>query len=157
MRSPTPIRTVALVACSKQKLDRQARARDLYTSPLFQKSLSYAGRIATPGYVFILSAKHGLVRPDQELEPYDLTLSEFEDWELADWAHVIGIQLEDALDFDPLQGANQWHRHRVVLLASELYLPQLPEIAAVERPLGRMQIGERLSWLNAQIGQRVAA
>lgn len=65
---------VGLVSCCKKKLDHAAPAKDLYQSPLFRLSvrwLNHPGRVAAWG---ILSAKHGLVLPDQVLEPYDLCL-----------------------------------------------------------------------------------
>jgi hypothetical protein len=65
-------RRIGLVGCVKSKLDRPARARDLYTSPLFLGRRRYVER--TCDRWFVLSAKHGLVDPDTVLEPYDQTL-----------------------------------------------------------------------------------
>jgi len=63
---------IGLVGCVKSKLDHPAAARDLYTSPLF-----FGRRTWVEGSCdrwFIISAKHGLVAPDQRLEPYEYTL-----------------------------------------------------------------------------------
>src|SRR5699024_2883574 len=65
---------LVLGGCVKGKLDRPARANDLYTSPYFRKMRAYAERL--PGPWFILSAEHGLVHPEQRLAPYN--------WYLAD-------------------------------------------------------------------------
>ncbi len=62
-----------LVSCVSQKLPVSAPAKDLYTSPLFCKARSYVERKGQPW--FILSAKHGLLHPDQPVAPYDLTLN----------------------------------------------------------------------------------
>lgn len=59
----------AFIACSASKLSVRARARDLYTGALFVLSLQLAEAMADR--VLILSAKHGLVELDDELEPYD--------------------------------------------------------------------------------------
>lgn len=59
----------AILACSASKLDVRAPARDLYTGQLFRLSLQYAELVAEQ--VLILSAKHGVVAADAELEPYD--------------------------------------------------------------------------------------
>lgn len=145
-----PLITVALVSCSATKLPRPAPARQLYTSALFRKSLAYARHILFAQHVFILSAKHGAIRPETELAPYDLALRDFEDWELADWKHVVGIQLRDALGLR-LNEIPAGGRFRFVLLASDLYEPDLWPCAGVEKPLAGKQIGERLSFLNAHL------
>lgn len=54
---------VYLVACVSQKLDRRARAAELYRSNWFRKALTYVED--TGARWFILSAAHGLVRPHQ--------------------------------------------------------------------------------------------
>ncbi len=68
--SPSPIH---LVACVAGKLDHPAPARELYTSPWFQKARAYVERQG--GQWFILSAKHGLIGPEEVIEPYDETLA----------------------------------------------------------------------------------
>lgn len=62
---------VGLVRCVKGKLSRAARARDLYTSPLFVGRRRWVE--ATCDRWFIPSAKHGLVDPAAILEPHDVT------------------------------------------------------------------------------------
>jgi hypothetical protein len=64
---------VALIACSKMKVEDQVAAEDLYSSPLFRMSRSYAERNAHRW--FILSAKHGLLHPETITSPYDTTLN----------------------------------------------------------------------------------
>ncbi len=64
---------IGLVACVKSKRATPTRAADLYTSPLFR-----GGRRAVEQSCdrwFILSAKHGLLDPDEVVEPYEETLS----------------------------------------------------------------------------------
>jgi hypothetical protein len=61
--------TIGLVGCGARKLGRPAPARDLYTSPLFRKSLAYAERRCQR--VYVLSAALGLLELDQEVMPYD--------------------------------------------------------------------------------------
>src|SRR5258708_7162060 len=52
-----------LVSCVATKRPFQSRARDLYVSPWFQLAKQYAETTRSPW--FILSAKHGLLDPDQ--------------------------------------------------------------------------------------------
>ena len=85
---------LVLISCSGQKstsLDLQSNrdglldgeydpmgrpnyyARDLYCSPTFQKSVDWAERRGLPWA--ILSAKHGLIEPWEEIEDYDQKLT----------------------------------------------------------------------------------
>ena len=65
--------TIGLVACAATKATSAQPARLLYRSPLFRAASSYAA--AVYDYWFVLSARHYLVHPDEELEPYDATLN----------------------------------------------------------------------------------
>lgn len=72
-------RTVGIVSCTAHKRDRPMRAENLYCSELFYKSRRYAQ--ANYDAWLILSAKHGLIRPCEVVEPYDrklTTLSQFQ-------------------------------------------------------------------------------
>lgn len=62
---------VIFIPCCKQKRSRACKARDLYSSNLFQKQLEFALKEAGEGSVFILSAKYGIVGLDDILEPYE--------------------------------------------------------------------------------------
>ena len=63
---------IALVSCVKKKRGSAAFARDLYLSQLFRGLRCYAESHADVWY--ILSAEHGLLKPDQIVEPYERTL-----------------------------------------------------------------------------------
>jgi hypothetical protein len=62
---------VGLVGCVKKTLTHRAPAEDLYVSPLFVGRRRYVE--GSCDRWFILSAEHGLVTPERELEPYDET------------------------------------------------------------------------------------
>jgi hypothetical protein len=57
-----------------KKLNQKAKAKNLYVSPLFKYSMFYAEAL-NPDKIFILSALHHLLPLDQEVEPYNVTLS----------------------------------------------------------------------------------
>lgn len=155
------MRTIALIGCAAQKLTRPARARELYVSALFQLALQYAEAVLG-AEVFILSAEHGLVRPDQRLKPYDLSIAEFEPWELAWWAYTVREQFAEVLgaEFIPAETAGipddgEWVLHqpglRLVMLAGQLYRFTPPFPHRFEEPLSGMGIGSRKAWLRAQV------
>jgi uncharacterized protein DUF6884 len=65
-------RTVCIVSCTAHKRDTRMPAENLYSSDLFYKSRRFAQ--ANFDSWLILSAKHGLIKPDQVIEPYDCNL-----------------------------------------------------------------------------------
>src|SRR5215217_1569295 len=88
--STCPVK-VALVGCGKAKLARSARARELYTGPLFRAHLTEAE--ATCSHVYVVSALHGLLPLGDEVEPYNVTLRDMQREERAAW----GRQVVDSL------------------------------------------------------------
>ena len=140
---PSKSRTVFLIACSSRKLDRPARAGDLYQGTLFRASLDWA-RLQVPDAIFILSAKYGLVGLDQVIEPYDLTLNDLPVPEIRAWSEHVLDQLASRFDLE---------RDRFVFLAGERYRRFLvPRLAHSEAPLARLKIGEQISWLQREVG-----
>ncbi len=130
-----------LVSCVSQKLPVSAPAKDLYTSPLFCKARSYVERKGQPW--FILSAKHGLLHPDQPVAPYDLTLNTMGVRDRCRWAEGVLSQMEPHLD--DVGG--------VIFLAGQRYRQFLePALrqkgVSVSVPMEGLKIGEQLSWLN---------
>ena len=133
-----------LVSCVGQKLPGPSPARELYTSVWFLKARAYVNRKGQPW--FILSAKHGLVHPDEDITRYDLTLNTMKKAERCEWAKNVFCQLESHL-----AGLNS-----VIFLAGERYReflePKLRELGlTVSVPMKGLKIGEQLSWLNQEL------
>jgi hypothetical protein len=133
---------VALVSCVKQKRDTSAPARDLYLSPLFRGFRRYAESRADSWY--ILSAEHGVLRPEQVVEPYERTLLAMPKRERVSWGRRVRQQLLDLLPSDA----------EIVLLAGTRYReeiePFLRERFSVSVPMEGLRIGEQLRWLRQQ-------
>ncbi len=137
---------IGLIACSAQKLNRAAPARELYCSQLFQKSLAYAEHHCDTTYV--VSALHGLVELDRVLEPYDKRIAGSK-LRLKAWAEPIAAELVRRHGDD----------HYVLLAGYEYAFPLSQAIkravgrrdAFVAEPLAGMMIGDRLALLKAQI------
>lgn len=68
---------VLLVSCGKRKSDYPCQAKDMYNSYRFQKLKEIAQNIGLQW--FILSAKYGLLPPDQIIDPYDMCLTDCSD------------------------------------------------------------------------------
>lgn len=133
--------SLVLVSCVKSKLSRAAPARELYTSPLFQKMRAFAENSGAPW--FILSAQHGLVAPDVEIAPYELTLNKMGIDQRRAWADRVLTAL-----VPHLEGIE-----RVVFLAGMPYReflvgPLEQRGVTVEVPMEGLSIGNQLSWLS---------
>lgn len=134
--------TIVLVSCASKKLGCRARAEDLYVSDLFQKSLAYARRLR-PAAIFILSAKHGLVQPDEQIDPYNETLNTMRPPEIMAWSERVLDQLRKRADVE---------QDHFVFLAGDKYRRYLlPRLRSVDVPMEGLRIGEQLSWLNGRL------
>ncbi len=144
MEAPRTEADVVLVGCVRGKLDHASPAKDLYTSPLFRKERRYAEASGRPW--FILSAEHGLVAPDDVLEPYELRLSSTpRDYRRA-WGVRVREQLEVAVG--PLQGKTL-EVHAGAAYTNALR-PQLQKVGAhILEPLRGHMLGQRLRWHGA--------
>jgi hypothetical protein len=67
------MRRVGLVGCVKKKRDVPMRASELYVSSLFTGRRKYVAR--TCDRWFVLSAKHGVLEPEEIVAPYDVSLT----------------------------------------------------------------------------------
>lgn len=137
-------RRIVLVACASSKRPEEARAEDLYTSALFAKSKEWAKRHGDAW--LILSALHGVVRPEQVLQPYEQSLAGTSAPERRMWA----LWVHESLLLEHVQAGDT-----VVFLAGQLYRQGVEEalVAAdvhVEVPMRGLTIGRQLAWLVAQ-------
>lgn len=141
--------TIALVSCVKQKQENPCPAREMYTSALFSKARSYAE--ASADAWFILSAKYGLVEPDETIAPYEQTLKGASASDRTNWASQVHAQLSSHGILVP--------ETRFLWLAGMDYQRELSRLLAgygQTDPLRGMRIGERLSWLTTEAGGRNA-
>lgn len=83
---------VALIACSKTKKQGTHKAKDLYQGDLFKKSFVYCSKRYKQ--TFILSAKYGLLHPDQIISYYDVTLKNKTEKEKKRWSEKVILQIE---------------------------------------------------------------
>jgi len=143
---------IALLSCGRAKETSARRARDLYVGPVFKKSLEYASAIADE--VLILSAKHGLVRLDQVIEPYDLKLTDMDKIARRAWGERVATSLRDHVERD---GGEE---PCIVIVAGEDYADVLIEPivrlgwSRPEEPLrGTGRFGHRMQWMNRELAR----
>ncbi len=132
-----------LISCVKTKLSYPAKAKDLYISDLFKKLHAY-GKQLNPNAIFVLSAKYGLLKSNDIIDPYELTLNKMPIKEVKIWSQQVIEKLGECTD---LQNDN------FIILAGEKYRRfLLPHIQHYEIPLYGLTFGEQLSWLKKRIG-----
>ena len=86
---------IVLISCVSKKETEACKAKDMYVSPLFKMSWEYAKQFS-PDKVFILSAEHHLLDPEQRIDPYNVTLYTFAAAERKAWAQRVLSDLEAA-------------------------------------------------------------
>ena len=133
-----------LVSCVKTKRDAPASAKDLYVSDWFRKARACVEKTGRPWR--ILSARHGLVHPEREIRPYELTLNAMPVAERRAWAQDVLAGLATCLD-----GVDT-----VVFFAGRRYREFLePALRrrglAVDTPMEGLSQGRQLAWLSARL------
>ena len=89
------------ISCVKSKRKTKAKARDMYISPLFRYSLKYALSLTSENKIYILSAKYGLLKLDEVINPYELTLNTMNESEKKKWAYKVYFQMKKhGINFD---------------------------------------------------------
>lgn len=145
-RIQPPTERVALIGCGKSKLPRSAPARALYAPPkslLFKASLEVAEK--QHQHVHVLSAKYGLVKLEQVLEPYELSIRQLTPEQQDEW----GLAVVRALAAQHPGRLLELHAY-----ASKPYLVpirrHLPSGWTVVEPMRGLEQGERLGWLKRE-------
>jgi len=135
------MKKIVLISCVSKKLDRKSTAEKIYTSSLFKKNLAYAKSLKPSG-IFILSAKHGLLKMTDEIEPYDKTLNKMRVSERKEWSKGVVNQLKSVTDLK---------NDEFTFLAGDKYRKYLlTELNRVKIPMQGLKIGEQLQWLTKQ-------
>ncbi|QKW06968.1 hypothetical protein HUT18_11730 [Streptomyces sp. NA04227] len=129
---------VYVIACSVKKLDHTAPARELYTGSYFRACWGAAASLAEQhdALVLVLSARHGLVTLDTELEPYDTHIGDRDavsDLLLQAQARKLGVD----------------RAREVTILAGAAYVQAARQVwPDAKAPLAGLGIGKQLQLLN---------
>lgn len=89
---------IAFISCVSKKLNHSAKAKDLYISDLFKKSLKYCQ--VNYDKIFILSAKYGLLELDDQIDTYDMTLNNMNEKQKKQWSYKVYHQIIKKIDED---------------------------------------------------------
>ena len=130
-----------LIGCVKTKQDHPARAAELFVSPLFVSRRRYAERAELPWY--ILSAKYGLLAPDDVVGPYDVYLADQPRIYRQAWGQFVAAQL--AASYGDL-GGRLVEVHAGAAYVDPLRGPLSDLGARLVTPVGHLTMGEQLAW-----------
>jgi hypothetical protein len=134
---------IVLISCVSQKRDYRTKAEDMYTSPLFIKSMKYAKSILRPDKIFILSAKYDLLPLDKEIDPYNVTLVTMKRTDRREWAKMVVSQLQNVCD----RGSDTF----IFLAGRKYYEDLIPHVPNHSIPMKGLPIGKMLQWLNVRL------
>ena len=141
----TPADDLIVIGCGKQKARVPfAKARDLYTGPLFKAHYRLAKSNGGPHY--ILSGKHGLIPVDRSIANYDTTMTGAGAVQRQVWSDMVLEQFR-ALE----------RPKRLVVICGKPYLGKwhrtlLDDGWTISTPLMGLAIGRRLAKVNSLLG-----
>jgi hypothetical protein len=147
-RTTTPDRhapDLVLIGCVRTKRANACAAAELFTSPLFEGRRRYAVGRGLPWY--ILSAKFGLLAPDDVIGPYDVYLADQSPAYRKAWGEFVAVQLERK---HPDLHGRTVGVHAGAAYVDPLRAPLAARDAALAIPLAHLRQGEQLAWYNTR-------
>ena len=129
-----------IISCGDKKLNRKARAIDLYQGSYFKGQKLWALSVVCLGDVFILSAKYGLIKSTLHIEPYNIRMG-------GCGSISVGVLKEQALELD-------LYSRDVISTCGLDYKKKLDEIGLVYKsPLDGLGLGYRLKAMKLNRGK----
>lgn len=135
------------LSCVETKKSYRCKASEMYSdSDLFNKSLEYARTLVDDKDIFILSAKHHVLRLSDVIDPYQVTLKDMSADKIREWSEkVIEKMKEKGISFNK----------KAIFLAGEPYRRHIMDkFDQSECPLEGKRIGVRKGWLVKKIGHK---
>lgn len=142
------MKTISLVGCGKNKLSVKSAAKDLYVGELFKKSRKYSEMRHNEFY--ILSALHGLINPETQIEPYNYTLNDLTNLEIVEWSKKVYEQITTIIEGGEeveifVYAGDKYRKHLLPLLNAGGIKTSIP--------MKGLGIGQQLAWLKNNIGE----
>ena len=134
------------IGCVKSKKNKPSKASELYISNLFKYSFRYALSLTKRDKIFILSAKYGLVKPDDIIQPYELTLNNTNKRQRQEWAYKVYKQLvREGIDFD----------EEAIFLCGKKYREFIAtKFTNAKTPLKNLGLGEQLKFYKEVLDEK---
>lgn len=118
--------TIGLISCTNRKKAYRCKAGEMYTeSPWFK--LAYELATLVTDRIYILSAKHGLLPAEQEIDPYNEGLQDKSPRERRQWNDRVVESLRGVSDFS--------HDDYLIIAGRDYYENLLPQLKRIWVPL----------------------
>lgn len=88
------------VPCGKRKVNHKTEARDMYIGSYFKECYNTANLIYPENHIYILSAKYGVLKATDLIEPYDVTFKDMNKKEKEEYKRRINEQLKNMFSKD---------------------------------------------------------
>jgi len=136
------LKSLGLISCTKSKQTYPCKAYEMYSaSDLFRKAYSYATK--NYDFVAILSAKYGLLFPDDKITPYDLTLNNMNVSQRRKWARKVFNQMKRRLKLEEFDRvffhAGKRYREHLILKLDDYKINCIS-------PLKSLGFGKQKAW-----------
>ncbi len=152
--SKNNFKTIYLISCTKNKRNYRCKAEEMYTaSNLFNTYFNYAlSKVDDKdSQIFILSAKHHLLKLTDVIDPYDKTLKTMKKEEKESWGKTTYQELKENFDID--------NTKFIVLAGSDYIKPLEKYLASLINPIPKeyRTLGRRMKWLKENTNNVVYA
>lgn len=141
------------VGCGKAKATAPTSAKDLYVGSLFRARRAYVERFDRPW--FIVSAKLGLVLPNEVIAPYERKMAELATIDRLAWPLAVVHSFLDRL-IEPLDPRSI----TIEIHAGAEYADPLADVLGVlginnSRPVRGLGQGEQMAWYRSKLNAMV--
>lgn len=178
-----PRNAFVLVGCGASKVDERVEVRDLYTSSYFSLKRELAEAVTRTTWRVdqyastwsVLSAKHGVIPPRIEVDPYDVSVDDMSEDDLDMWASDVRAGLHSWISA-PFRAdnvdTNESPCRELIVLAGDAYVEPLRERDVFDEGAYRCAavntlcdvrfpfqahdfggIGEQMKWLRERIDE----
>ena len=136
---------VVLVGCSGPKINvSQCEAQDLYNSNLFKVNIKYAHLLQpNNNFIHIISAKYGVIKLNETIEKYDLSVYDLSKPEYIKWCDGIFDSLNSLYDID--------NTNFIFLCGINYYKPYINKLKNHSLPYENKPIGKTIQYASQQI------
>lgn len=89
--SAVPVDAIGLISCGKLKCDHTCHAKGMYMGLYYLKQRAFIEAFCDEWW--IISAKYGLLHPDAQIEPYEVTLGDMTSFSRRAWGRTVKTQI----------------------------------------------------------------
>ena len=134
---------IVFISCTKKKADHPCSAKEMYwASQWFRGGYRYAETLA-PSHIYILSAKYGLLKPTDNITPYEKTMVHGKKAEIKQWSAMVYHQMiAEGIDFN----------EEAIFLCGKNYRTYLIRLFQnTKAPVSHMGIGKQMEYFKKKV------